>query len=121
MRNGSLANILLSGVLIILLCSGKNDETGNGKHIPAKPGVTKFVINSENKYQQIDNFGASDAWTLQYVGLWPEKKQEQMAEWLFSTENDDNGNPKGIGLSLWRFYIGAGSAEQGKASGIDDV
>ena len=26
--------------------------------------------------------------------------------------------PKGIGLSLWRFNVGAGSAEQGEASQI---
>jgi O-glycosyl hydrolase len=57
---------------------------------------------------------------MQYIGLWPEKKQQQMADWLFSTENDEKGNPKGIGLSIWRFNIGAGSTEQGKASGIDD-
>jgi hypothetical protein len=31
-----------------------------------------------------------------------------------------SGQPKGIGLSLWRFNIGAGTAEQGAASGIKD-
>ena len=39
---------------------------------------------------------------------------------LFSKENDTNGDPKGIGLSLWRFNSGAGSAEQGDQSGIRD-
>src|SRR5690606_39927671 len=29
-----------------------------------------------------------------------------------------DGSPEGIGLSLWRFNIGAGSFEQGVASGI---
>jgi len=43
-----------------------------------------------------------------------------MAEWLFSKELDTNGNPKGIGLSAWRFNIGGGTAEQGDSSGITD-
>ncbi len=59
-------------------------------------------------------FSASDAWSMQFIGLWPEEKQNQVADWLFSTENDANGQPKGIGLSLWRFNVGAGSAEQGE-------
>ena len=29
-----------------------------------------------------------------------------------------DGNPKGIGLSIWRFYISAGTAEQGDDSDI---
>jgi hypothetical protein len=31
-------------------------------------------------------------------------------------EEDANGKPKGIGLSLWRFNIGAGSASQNNIS-----
>jgi O-glycosyl hydrolase len=41
-----------------------------------------------------------------------------MANWLFSTEFDEAGNPLGIGLSMWRFNIGSGSSEQGESSGI---
>ncbi len=44
-------------------------------------------------------FSASDAWSMQFIGLWPEEKRNQVADWLFSTENDANGQPKGIGLS----------------------
>jgi len=93
-------------------------ELGLGKHAPSKPDVCKFVVESDVKYQTIDNFSASDGWSMQFIGLWPKQKQEKMADWLFSTENDAKGNPKGIGLSLWRFNIGAGSAEQGEASQI---
>ncbi|MFM1913735.1 MAG: hypothetical protein RIR51_1587, partial [Bacteroidota bacterium] len=39
--------------------------------------------------------------------------------WLFSKEFE-NSSPKGIGLSQWRFNIGAGSAQQGDYSGIKD-
>lgn len=76
-------------------------------------------INPENKYQTIDHFGASDAWSIQFVGNWPEVKRNAIADLLFSVESE-NDKPKGIGLSMWRFNLGAGSAEQGDASGIKD-
>jgi O-glycosyl hydrolase len=44
-----------------------------------------------------------------------------MADWLFSMENQADGQPRGIGLSLWRFNIGAGSAEQGENSYIPNI
>lgn len=67
--------------------------------------------------QTIRNFGSSDAWATQQIGLrWPQAKKERVAEMLFSKEFDEAGNPKGIGLSAWRFNIGAGSYEQGEAS-----
>lgn len=47
-----------------------------------------------------------------------EKEVNRVADWLFSTELDEKGRPEGIGLSLWRFNIGAGSAEQGDSSQI---
>src|ERR1035437_4425793 len=74
--------------------------------------IPVIVINPDIKYQTIQNFGASDAWTGQFIGLWPDAKRNQIADLLFSTEMGDNGQPKGIGLSLWRFNIGAGSAAQ---------
>lgn len=95
------------------------EESGLGKHAASKPEVFKFVVESNETHQTIDNFGASDGWSMQFIGLWPNDKQTKMADWLFSTENDAQGKPKGIGLSIWRFNIGAGSTEQDKASGID--
>ncbi|GGC07311.1 glycoside hydrolase [Dyadobacter sediminis] len=78
-------------------------------------------IDPNNRAQQIDNFGAAGAWFSEGIGKnWPTDKREQMAEWLFSKELDKNGNPKGIGLSAWRFNIGGGTAEQGDSSGIID-
>lgn len=111
-------------LLVAVACSSCSiiaQEPSLGKHPASKPEVCKFVVESTMQHQTIDNFGASDGWSMQFIGLWPKEKQEKMADWLFSTENDTKGNPKGIGLSLWRFNIGAGSTEQGKASGIDDV
>ncbi len=84
-----------------------------------KDDVIALKIDVDTEYQTMHSFGASDAWRCQFVGNnWPIEKREQIAEWLFSKEFDSNGNPKGIGLSLWRFSIGAGSAEQGDSSGI---
>ncbi len=51
-------------------------------------------------------------------GFGTQEKQNQIADWLFSTENDANGQPKGISMSLWRFNVGAGSTEQGENSQI---
>jgi len=82
----------------------------------------KIVLHiDENKtYQTIRNFGASDAWSCQFVGNWPDEKRNAIADWLFSMDTLSNGNPKGIGLSLWRYNLGAGSAEQNNESGIKD-
>src|SRR5690606_1524846 len=83
-------------------------------------GVLQFEIDPGTTYQTIDNFGASDAWSCQFVGQLHIAKKEKIADLLFSKQMDPNGNPEGIGLSLWRFNLGAGSARQGKASGIKD-
>lgn len=85
----------------------------------ALPQTTTYRIDTEEVYQTIDGFGASDAWRAQFVGKnWPQAKKEAIARLLFSQETNEAGDPKGIGLSIWRFNIGAGSAEQGEASGI---
>ena len=79
----------------------------------------KVSLNTKETYQTIEGFGASDAWRCQFVGEnWPIKKRENIAELLFSKKKDNKGNPKGIGLSIWRFYIGAGTTEQGQNSNI---
>ena len=84
--------------------------------------TTTITLNIDDAaaYQTIEHFGASDAWSCQFVGNWPDAKKNAMADLLFSQNNDVNGNPLGIGLSLWRFNVGAGSAEQGTGSGIGD-
>lgn len=70
------------------------------------------------EHQEIDNFGASDAWSINpTIQRWTTESDEaaieRLANLLFDTET-------GIGLSAWRFNIGAGSAEQGAASQIPD-
>lgn len=82
--------------------------------------AVQIVINPSVTYQTIEHFGASDAWSCQFVGQWPDAKRNAIADLLFSRELSPNGQPKGIGLSLWRFNLGAGTAEQGTNSGIKD-
>lgn len=89
----------------------------SGLRIVAQPVIT-YKIETTKRFQTMEHFGASDAWSMQYLGLWSKEKQKQIADWLFSTENEKDGAPKGIGLSLWRFNVGAGSTEQGESSQI---
>ena len=81
--------------------------------------ATGFTIETSKPRQTVRHFGASDAWSMQFIGLWEnEQEQQKIADWLFSTDVDANGKPRGIGLSIWRFNLGAGSEEQGEASQI---
>lgn len=80
-----------------------------------------YLINPHISYQTIDGFGASDAWTMANVGLMTDSVRSRVADLLFSSECDHNGNPVGIDLSIWRFNIGAGSVEQDAGSMINPV
>ncbi|MFB9052738.1 glycoside hydrolase [Formosa undariae] len=88
--------------------------------IAQKSDTIEMTIDKNIEFQVIRNFGASDAWASQFVGLWPESKKNKIADWLFSMDTSETGSPLGIGLSVWRFNIGAGSASQGEDSGIKD-
>lgn len=79
-----------------------------------------LTIDTRTTFQTIDNFGASDAWACQFAGQWPNAQKDSIADWLFSLDTLADGSPKGIGLSMWRFNLGAGSAQQGDSSGIRD-
>jgi O-glycosyl hydrolase len=88
-------------------------------HVAWAGGELKVQLDPQAVCQTIDGFGASDAWQCQFVGKnWPLEKRERIADLLFSRALDPQGNPKGIGLSVWRFNVGAGTADQGSASGI---
>lgn len=88
----------------------------------AAQSTYNLSVQFNKSYQTIESFGASDCWTADFVGKYfDEANKEQAAKWLFSTEQDADGNPLGIGLSGWRVNVGAGSAEQGDDSGIEDA
>lgn len=79
-------------ILIAILIVMKGGYAQNINHVQVAADV---------EYQVIDNFGASDAWSFQKIGEWVPAQKEKVADLLFSQE-------KGIGLSSWRFNIGAG-------------
>lgn len=88
----------------------KVEDTDNREEITGN--ATTYTVSLGDVHQEIDNFGASDAWTMKFLGKnWPETKKQQVADLLFSQEFDKDGNPKGIGLSLWRVNFGAGSSQ----------
>lgn len=97
--------LLFIVALLTLRCNSQPENEGKNELIEIK-------INPEITFQTIDNFGASDAWSCQFVGKWPDEQRNRVADLLFSVEENADGSPKGIGLSCWRFNIGAGSAEQ---------
>lgn len=59
------------------------------------------IIDLDQEHQTIDNFGASDAWSMQKLGTWSSENRNKVADLLFSQQN-------GIGLSCWRFNVGGG-------------
>jgi len=97
-------------LVLLMLC---------GILVKGQQGTISINIDLSKTYQRIDNFGASDAWSCQFIGKMPNEKKEKIADLLFSNDTLADGSPKGIALSLWRFNIGAGSAAQA-ASGIKD-
>ena len=61
-----------------------------------------LTVRTAQQFQVIDNFGASGAWSMDPIGAeWTEENKNRIADLLFSRD-------KGIGLSLWRFNVGAG-------------
>ena len=98
-------------------------QQGGGEEEPDTPSasVEKTVtINAGQTFQTIKGFAASDCWTPAFVGKYWTNNRNEIAELLFSSEITD-GQPKGIGLSMWRVNMGGGSMEQGDESGISNV
>lgn len=84
--------------------TGKND-TG---------GAITLSIDITDKHQILESFGTSGCWWSQYAGGWENEYKDtgrsvrdEIAMLLFDID-------KGIGLSSYRYNIGAGSADSGK-------
>ena len=79
----------------------------------------RITIDLSQRHQTIRGFSAADAWAGAFVGrYWNADVKEKIADLLFSQMHDERGQPKGIGLSMWRVNIGAGSYEQGAFSRV---
>lgn len=138
----NVAKYLICGVLALGIVSCSDEPSGpSTKHPPGetpdnpKPDnpdddVTsptpsfalsnqKLTLSAGQTFQEIEGFGASDCWLPNQIGQYWSQNRFQLAQWLFSKTISDNGEPLGIGLSMWRVNLGAGSAEQG-ADGLID-
>ncbi|MEK3761970.1 glycoside hydrolase [Paenibacillus sp. FSL P4-0338] len=99
--------VLVCVVVVVILFSNRKEEEIPVQH--QKPPDAAVTIDGNLRYQTIDNFGASDAWSMDPLGKeWTEENKNKVADLLFSRS-------RGIGLSAWRFNIGAGSAETDQA------
>jgi len=88
---------------------------------PQEPVALTITIHINDTLQKIRNIGASACWYGEEIGKkWPVDQKKRMAELLFSSGTGADGQPKGIGLSAFRYNIGAGTTEQGDSSGIKD-
>ena len=82
-------------------------------------GETRMVIRADRQHQTLESFGASGCWWSQYMGLWDRPAEgadlparEELVRLLYSRE-------EGIGLTGYRFNLGAGSADSGAGSYSD--
>ena len=78
---------------------------------------TSITIDPTKTYQTIEGFSSSDAWAGDFVGKNFTAERDKVAKWLFDSSINSDGSVNGIGLSMWRFNLGAGSARQSN-SGI---
>ena len=82
----------------------------------AEEDVLQLTVDETVTHQTIESFGTSGAWWSQYVGLWDVpyngnmlfklSVREQIATWLYDRSF-------GIGLTNYRYNLGAGSADSG--------
>lgn len=120
----------LRSIYIVLSCNWSDPRSGWGEATYCFDDITlsagealppaTLAIDASKTFQTIQDFGASDCWTTEYVSDYFTADREKAAKWLFSQQMDANGNPEGIGLSCWRVNLGAGSADQGADSNIED-
>jgi len=121
----------LSTIYIVLSCNWSDPRSGWGEATycfdnitlcaPADLPATVATVDMATTLQTMRDFGASDCWTVDYVGQYfSDGEKAKAAKWLFSKELDADGNPQGIGLSCWRVNVGAGSATQGSSSNIEN-
>lgn len=97
LRRVWLGVLTLTWICLPVLAASADADTVVSK----QPPVSRVTVRASMSFQVIDNFGASDCWTMQHFGGWSEVNRNRVADLLFSTTD-------GIGLSCWRFNIGAG-------------
>ncbi|MFC1705797.1 glycoside hydrolase [Planctomycetota bacterium] len=69
--------------------------------VSAVPFTHFIEAHLDHREQEIDGFGASDCWSMHQLSAWSQASRSRIADLLFSRD-------RGIGLSVWRFNVGAG-------------
>ena len=114
MRRGLLTSVSIATLAGVAMIGGWTSPSPRADRVVV-------TIHPDREYQVIRSFAASDAWSVQFLGkYWPASQRERAADLLFSATVDSSGSPTGIGLSAYRFEIGAGSASIGDSSRITD-
>ncbi len=67
--------------------------------------MDEILVRPRAACQTMQGFGASGAWWAHHVGLWPDTDLERVLRLLFDART-------GIGLSVYRYNIGAGGGEE---------
>lgn len=119
MKNIKMILSFLGLILIISSCS--SECAFHSDYVPTRNADTMMIVNidANTTYQNIDGFASSDAWNMDFIGkYWNQNSKDDIAKMLFS-QKITNGQPEGIGLSMWRVNLGGGTTEQGDESGIE--
>lgn len=115
-------NWLVAGLLAVLALTGcgegKHEAVKESKEETKKMDAVQLTLDANTKFQKIESFGASGAWWSQDVGGWKEKegnltKRDKIAQLLFDKK-------EGIGLSSYRYNLGAGSGDTKNSPKITD-
>ncbi len=87
------------------------ERNGSGEDTMQETNYGKMTVDESVTYQTMESFGTSGAWWSQYVGGFTKdangtggSTREDIAALLFDRE-------KGIGLTCYRYNLGAGSVE----------
>ncbi len=82
--------------------------------------ATTLTIDENTTHQVLESFGTSGAWWSQYVGLWADSYQGTMRSNRQRIATLLYDQKFGIGLTNYRYNLGAGSADSGNGIYTDE-
>ena len=91
----------------------KHKTPSQPEHIPSGDVVT-VTLHADKLHQEIHSIGSNDSFGTEVLGRWGGSIRDRITQLLFDGDLDDVGQPRGIGLSGWRFRFGAGSVHTGE-------